>query len=330
MLDGSERAGRCLPAVDESLSKALERRRQAGLLVRPRPQLYVRESVWEELNPAAQHLWVLRGIACLKPDTVFCGISAAVAHGLQVPYAELDGSVQVATSSSYRQRAGSGIRFQRIDGLEPVRAGGLLVTPLERTVFDCMRVTRLRHAVAVADSALRRGGIPKEGLAEYVGELRGGYRGAARAREACALADPRSMNGGESVARVTMHELGFLAPDLQVGFVDPVEPWRRYYVDFAWRFEVLPEGGSKLVIAELDGVEKYFDVTMNGGRGPDPVLLRERRRESRLTVHGAPVLRFSYGEVLDVAMFDRLLTTFGVPRVQEPSIRVSRLRTWVP
>ena len=59
---------------------------------------------------------------------------------------------------------------------------------------------------------------------------------------------------------------------------------------------------------------------MNGNRGALSKLREERRRESRISVEGNPIVRFSVEDVNDTQLFDRLLSTFGVPRVREPII----------
>ena len=59
---------------------------------------------------------------------------------------------------------------------------------------------------------------------------------------------------------------------------------------------------------------------MNGNRGALSKLREERRRESRISIEGNPIVRFSVEDVNDAQLFDRLLSTFGVSRVREPII----------
>ncbi len=63
---------------------------------------------------------------------------------------------------------------------------------------------------------------------------------------------------------------------------------------------------------ELDGAQKYRDPAFTDGRSFSATLLRERRREARLTAAGVRVARFSYGEVLDDAYLVRTLRAYGV------------------
>lgn len=138
----------------------------------------------------------------------------------------------------------------------------------------------------------------------------------ARARLVARLADPRPENGMESIARATMYELRFSLPELQVPLLDPMDSRRVLRVDFMW---VLPDG--TVIIGELDGGEKYWNPAMNGGT-PLVAMRGERRRESRLTIDHPKIVRFSPGEVEDIAYFNRLLETFGVPREREAIIEI--------
>lgn len=174
-----------------------------------------------------------------------------------------------------------------------------------------------REGLAVADSALRVWGLRQEDLLAYVGGMSRGYRGSAQARMTAAHTDARSANGGESIARAAMYELGFATPDLQVSVPDPLNPGHVYHVDYRWE---LP--GGKEVFGELDGGEKYSDETMTQGHDTTWVMRRERRRESRLTVRHAGVMRFSLEEVADTAFFNGLLELFGILRDHEPLIEI--------
>ena len=51
-------------------------------------------------------------------------------------------------------------------------------------------------------------------------------------------------------------------------------------------------------------------------------MRRERRRESRISIERPRIVRFTPEDVEDVAYFNRLLETFGVPRDHEPIIEV--------
>lgn len=308
----AERRGACLESIPGPLHAALERRVATGELVSPLPHLYARSAAWSDLSEAERALHELRGLHELHPDWVFCGISAAVAHGLCVSN-HLLGHVHIVSGSGSAARCLPHIRrhLVRNDAFE--RASGLPVTSLPRTVFDCLRATTFRDGLAIADSALRVGGLDATELVAYVDSLDTGFRGAAQARMTARHADARSQSGGESIARAAMHELGFARPELQVPFSDPMSPERTHYVDFCWR-----RPDASLVLGELDGGEKYLSPQMTGGRGAVWAMRRERRRESRLTATRAGIVRFSLEDVQDAAYFSRLLDLYGVPRDHAP------------
>lgn len=81
-----------------------------------------------------------------------------------------------------------------------------------------------------------------------------------RLRTLCQLADGKSENGGESLARAAMIELGFVRPELQHEFPNETNPKWPYRVDFAWKV------GGKLIVGELDGADKYL---VNAGKNID-------------------------------------------------------------
>jgi len=113
------------------------------------------------------------------------------------------------------------------------------------------------------------------------------------------------------MARAAIIEEGFELPDLQVELHDPMDG-AAYRVDFLW---TCPDG--RRIIGELDGWEKYLDPAMTEGRGTLGVLVAERQRESRITMSGASVVRFSYRQVRDHGYLARLLAAYGVPRALE-------------
>jgi len=183
-------------------------------------------------------------------------------------------------------------------------------------------------ALAVTDSYARQKSLTPDDLVAEFARVGCGLHGIHRAQDVARLTDPRAEDGGESVARGTMIELGFASPELQVPFSDPFDSQRTYRVDFYWG-----KGENGLpIIGELDGLGKYTiadGTTPEAGPGIAPAaphtaseplhtalrnLSQERLRESRLTLGGAAVMRFDFATVLDKPRFETLLTAFGVPR----------------
>lgn len=150
-----------------------------------------------------------------------------------------------------------------------------------------------------------------------------GYRGVKKAIAAARFADGRAQNGGESAARAAMWELGFRAPDLQTEVCEPLDG-KKYYLDFSWR---LPDG--TLIAGELDGAQKYTDPQMAGKGGIVDAMRRERIRESRLTACCDAVVRFSMKTVGSAYEFNRLLSSFGVPKDRRPTIKIPSLPAYL-
>ena len=89
-------------------------------------------------------------------------------------------------------------------------------------------------------------------------------------------------------ARATMIMLGFAVPDLQIECHDPMNPSKVIRVDFYW---TLSDG--TVIIGELDGKQKYVDPAMTKGKDLVRILSDERLRESRLSINGARIVRFT-------------------------------------
>ena len=84
LLAEAENSGACLATRSRRIREALERRVADGTLVSPLPLLYVDRELWLGLTETQRTLHLMRGIHTLHPSWVFCGTSAAVAHGLSV------------------------------------------------------------------------------------------------------------------------------------------------------------------------------------------------------------------------------------------------------
>lgn len=315
-LNESESREACFGQGLRHLKPLFDRRVGSGELVCVLPRIYARAETWKALTPDQRHLYELRALHEIHPDWVFCGLSAAVAHGLNVSY-QLLGKPLASTSSGRSTLHSGSVRGTQVRGDTFTEASGVPVTSLARTAFDCARSCGFRDGTAIVDSALRAG-LGKDALLSYAQEQRGRFRRAdvEPALATIRFADPRAESGGESIARAAMFELGFAAPELQATVADPITgtPFR---ADFKWK---LADGS--IIYGELDGAEKYANKKMTNGKGALDVLRRERFRESRLTVGGASVVRFSPETVSDAAAFDNLLATFGVPKDHEPLIAV--------
>ena len=183
-----------------------------------------------------------------------------------------------------------------------------------------MRTSGFEQALAVADSALRMSGKPSSWFVSRFKRLGSGHAHVADAVRTMYHADPLSESGGESIARAVMIRQGFALPELQVALPRPLDRRRSYRVDFLWtRLD-----GSR-VIGEFDGMQKYEDAALRGGRTPMRVLADEQHREAQLTLYGMPIMRFSSKDVANTGRFVKLLDQYGIPRDDETARVVRRL-----
>lgn len=315
-LDRAEAQGLWLTPTSHAEEVLLRRRLAKGELASPFRGIYGRVSAFETAPVRERAVRTIRTLGLLHPDWVFCGYSAAVVLGLQAPDTVLD-SVHYCAKGTNRR--GSALVRHRLQ-LAPqdvVSNMGVCITSLRKTIVHCLCASSFQVGLAIADSAIHWELASKREISRWIEEDGKGRRGVRQARQTAAWADGRSDNGGESIARATIIELGFAAPQLQVEIFDPMEPGNPKRGDFGWRLE-----GGSWIIGELDGLGKYHkDSDAESRRYLDAairVLAAERRRESHLCLSGSKVVRFGMREVLDTAYFERLLTAAGVPRRKDP------------
>lgn len=305
--------GMCYHTADAAERKRLDRRVQRGDLIKPLRGMYADRGWWNQLNPIERHIAVVHCLARIHPDWVFCGVTAAALLGFSVPFGAM-GTIHVARVEGSRFRSTTTIRFHRLSRCPTVEVHGIRVTNPERTAIDCMRTLPFADGLAIADSATRSNNWDTFHLACYLAESDlGPIHGICRARLVALMVDSRSENGGESIARASMIREGIALPELQAEVVAPMAG-QSYRVDFAWRIP----GNAQMVYGELDGRIKYTDAAMLGNGDALDVLLRERRRESELSLSCQAIVRFSLEEARAHANLARRLEAFGVPRVRAP------------
>lgn len=309
----AERRGRCLRPEDPAEGALLRQRVRGGTFVSPRRGLFARTRYWESLTPADRVLHVMRSVSDSTGSWGFRQAPAAIAHGLEVPL--LDADVLNVRASRTRPSGTGGVLVRQDPShpLEFVMANEARVTTIARTLLDCLSELDFPRALSIADSYLRSRQVQLDDLRSELLALhvrgRGEREALDRALGVAKWANPLSENGGESYARATMLSLGFAAPQLQATFPDPLRPGHVFRVDFCW---AAADGG--LILGELDGLEKYYEPEMTGGRPVAEVMSRERIRESKLNLLGAKVVRFTFSDVLHTEGFRTLLTCAGVPR----------------
>lgn len=283
--------------------------------IEPIPGAFSLKKEYEHMNPRARERARIKAIHKLHPDWTFCLYSAAIAHGLQVPHALLDAThIAIAKGRNWR-KAEPTIHSHILHDPITTTSDGVPCTNISATIFECLCATDFRFGLAIVDSALHNHLVSRETLIDYF-EQHARYRhGSRQAHMTLMHADGRSENGGESVVRAIILELGFTEPDLQVEIEDPLNPGTYKRVDYYWLLE-----DGRAIVGELDGFEKYLKTHGNPRKSPDEnlrsaikAMRRERMRETSLNLAGITVLRFSYADALDTEKFFSLLSTAGVP-----------------
>lgn len=307
-IEQCERNGLLSAPEQERNVRACRRRVADGLLVEPLPGLFAPKSYWSELKPAVRPYQLLRSLAHKHPSWLFCSYSAACIHGLPASLKLLD-CIHLATGKDSHSGAHGYIVRHKLDHPQTTRIAGASVTTLEQTVVDCLCQAPFPDGLAIADAAARMLNMSNAELDELLRTRGRCRRGIVKARETARYADARSESGGESIARALMISLGFAIPDLQVDIPDPTRPGKQFTVDYYW---VLPDG--RIIVGEFDGADKYTLFSTNVTESVLRSMMRERQRESRLTLACDGVVQFSYPDLMNPEAFARLLSSYGIPR----------------
>lgn len=319
LLDAAQLGTCYVPSGDdaERTRRALSRRVASGAVLSPARGLFVDAETWASLRPAQRALWIARGLQALHPDWVFCGPTAALAYGIDVSETLLADIHVAVPPGRCGSNGGPLVRHPVLgaDGTEDVfeEAGGLRLTSPLQTVFDCLRWTDFPRGLGVIDSALRAGVVHEGDLAGYAEGLASRRLGVDRVFSALAWADPRSENGGESIARGRMLLLGYVRPELQVEVPRVIERGEPYRADFCW---VRADG--LVILGELDGRGKYVEEELTGGRSIDEILSDENIRGSRFSLYDVSLMRFRFGSTEHPREFAAILDEYGVPRRGTP------------
>lgn len=314
-------------------AEALRRDTRRGLAVRVHPGAYVTTEDWLRLSARERHLVRVRAVlAGLPPETVVSHETAVAVHDLPSVHAA---GTRVHVLDPSRDRVRTGGRVVRhpgsADEADVVEVDGIRTTSEARTALDLARARPFADGVLCTDAILRRAAAragcfarrasmtPDAAEAHRAGveaavvvvrhELESrlgcatGVRGLETARRVVAFASPWPENGGESLCRVALHELGAPAPRMQVEFF--VGQGLAGRCDFVF-------GGSVL---EFDGKVKYDHETVRGGLAPSEVVKAEKARERRLLRTGqvARIGRCNADDVRDRAPLARTLQDIGVP-----------------
>ncbi|MUH60022.1 CTP synthase [Bifidobacterium sp. GSD1FS] len=189
--------------------------------------------------------------------------------------------------------------------VETERVNGVPVTTLARTALDCVFTMEPCAAIAILDACFRAGLTQQELLQECVEN----GMDCSAVLTLLPHVNPSSENGGEAYAHaVITAQLGFRKPQQQVELIDPLTN-NTHRPDFYW---VLEDG--TIIVAELDGSEKYVNPQMTGARAIHEVVADEREREKSLERAGVKrIVRFTFDEVLHSDQLRDKLLDAGVP-----------------
>lgn len=260
----------------EVLRAGLSRRRLARLVREGRLRLLTPHLVTNVDHPTPDE--PLRALAVGLDGTV-SHEDAALLWGMELASTPQRRSVTVGRNRSRVARPGAVVhRSDLADGERRQRDGLWLTSPL-RTVLDLCRSLPLHEAVAVIDSALRRGLVTVEELTAGLCELPPG-RGRQRVARVLRLMDPQSGSVLESLCRVLLVQAGLAPEQTQLVVRTSAGRWIGR-VDFAWT--------SVRLVVETDGFAFHADRAS---------YRKDRRRGNALVLAGWRVLRFSWEDVV--------------------------------
>lgn len=305
LLEEAEASHCCLLLQNEALRGVARRYVVQGILISPYPGMFVRRSVWEEMDCAPRERWrlVQNAYKAAHPEHTLCSFSAALEYGLWVPRQELD-TIHIAVPTRSHARVSTHAHRHYCAPGDVSSLCGVSITTLEKTVLDCSLEGSFEAGLAIADSAVRYMGLDLHTYRKYVAKHAGGRPGAQRARDVARYADGGADNAGESIVRARIIEAGFMAPtSLQYELLDPIDSGL-LRVDLYYRFS-----DGRELFGEIDGMEKYGE-----GETVKRALVHERQRESHLTACNVPVMRILFSRINEPGYLEKLLTAYGVPR----------------
>jgi hypothetical protein len=272
-------------AMEKGLSHhQIVRRVRTGVFRRLRTGVYCLDETWRTADRRGQHLLMAKGAYLAFPARCLSHVSAAAWHGLPLPFDAtpvwLTGLPRRGTW--YDQQ----VHVQAAPLLRGhvLRADGLKVTTLARTVADCLRHLSAEDAAIIGDAAVRQ----NSGLRPKVEALLGtctGWPFTERARHRLPRLDGRHESPLESASFVEMRQHDLPLPEPQVWILD--EKGRVVgRGDFYWE--------QYAVLGEADGLMKY---DLGADREGRRALVEEKRREDRLRALGLHVVRWGLAEL---------------------------------
>jgi hypothetical protein len=248
------------------------------------------------LSRRARHLLVVRAtLAGLRAPAVVSHASAAALHGLPLWGVPLH-QVHITRRPPARTDSDTRLRSHaaRLPDEDVVTVGSTPVTGIARTVVDLARTLPFAPALAVADAALRCGGLTHTDLRAVV-QAAAGSKGTRAARRVVDAADGRSESVGESRSRAVLIQLGLPLPDLQVEI-------RRAGGDLVGRCDF--GWAAHRLLGEFDGRVKYGRL-LRPGQDPGDAVFAEKQREDALRAEDWGMVRWVWRDLDSPAAFGR-------------------------
>ncbi|MFC4785295.1 type IV toxin-antitoxin system AbiEi family antitoxin domain-containing protein [Nocardioides sp. MAHUQ-72] len=242
---------------------------RSGRWVAVRRSVYALREFWDALDEwQGRPLYVARAAsAAMRKPHVMSHDSAALELGLEL-LAPQRSLVHVTRPGVLGTRTEHGVKHHKAPYRpeQVVEVDGRRVLDMARTVADISRDRGLDAGVVTADAAMRAG-VTRAELRVALEPMRN-WPNVTIGREVADLADPGAENGGESLARMLVTELGQGRPQTQFGLTDG-------------RREVWCDLRLGRHIFEFDGWLKYR-LAQQGGFArvsPEQALREEKQRQ---------------------------------------------------
>ncbi|QCR43916.1 hypothetical protein C1N91_10620 [Curtobacterium sp. SGAir0471] len=291
--------------ADDAAARARRRRLRTGEHVRVGYGITTSAEAFEAASEATRHRARIDAVtARSRPGLIVSHQSAVVMHGLPW-FGPLPERVLLTDPTRDRSQR---LRFSdKVPALGrtvgAVDIDGVRTTDLVETAVDIALRCDRGHAIVVLDAVLRQG-VERQVLVAAL-DRRPVRRGKARASRLIGIADARTESPGESLTNLVVHDLGLPTPVLQHEFSLGGHVVAR--VDF-W----FPEQG---VVVEFDGLAKYRDRALRGGRSADQVIVDEKLREDavRFFPEVERVARATWRDVMPGGRAPQILARAGLP-----------------
>lgn len=182
-----------------------------------------------------------------------------------------------------------------------VSMNGIRIANMHKTLFDCGLTFDFPDALAIYDSAVRRG-LDISGILTLCKHAK---QDTSKVQRLVEHTNPLAENGGESKARGVIINMGFMPPKLQQNFTNPNNLDVPLRTDFLWYG---PNGS--IIVGEYDGMQKYGTEYSQISEH----VARQSERDKALIKQGVTrIVHFTYTDVMNPSQLRYKLEQAGVP-----------------